>query len=139
MTGKGFMSQDRESGAKASRFGHQQGAVIISHLGGTNRKAGSNECDLNGERVSIHSAHYRRGRKQSVGVTRLSLSAIKSVVGAFEEEDGSYRILQLPASLFDKFSRPTASRGPSAGRVVIVARSVFEEHGKFLTVLGGSS
>ncbi len=129
------MPQDRESGAKASRFGHRNGTAMIAQLRGTNRKAGSNEFDLQGERVSVHSAHYRRGRVQSVGVTRLCLKTVKSVLGAFQDKNGSFQILKLPVDHFKKFSRPTASRGPSSGRVVIVKRSVFEEHGKLVTVI----
>jgi hypothetical protein len=129
------MPQDRDSGAKASQFGHQNATKIIAQLGGTNRKRGSNEFDLNGQRVSVHSAHYRNGRIQSVGVTLNCLRTIKAVLGAFQEKDGSYRLLKLPAELFKKFSRPTASRGPSADRVVLVKRKIFEDRGKFVTVL----
>lgn len=129
------MHQDKESGARASHFGHQNGTALIAHLGGKNRKPGSNEFDFNGERVSIHSAHYRNGRSQSVGVTRLCLKTIRSVLGAFQDEDGSYRVLKLSANQFESSSRPTASRGPSSGRVLIVKRAVFEEHGKFLRII----
>jgi hypothetical protein len=127
------MPQTRETGARASRFGHQNGTMIIAQLGGTNRKPGSNEFDLKGQRVSVHSAHYRRA--QSVGVTRKSLKAIKSVLGAFQEKNGSYRILKLPADRFEKSSRPTASRGRSSGRVLIVKRLTFEEEGTLVKVL----
>lgn len=128
------MSQDQESGARASHFGHENGAALISHLGGTNRKPGSNEFDFHGERVTIHSAHYRSGRSQSIGVTRLCLRTIDSVLGAFQDEDGSYRILKLRANQFERFSRPTASRGPSAGRVVLVQRKIFEDHGELVRI-----
>lgn len=129
------MAQDRDSGAKANDFGHQNATTIISHLGGTNRKPGSNEFDLSGERVSVHSAHYRNGRVQSVGVTLNCLRTIKAVLGAFQDKDGSYRLLKLPAEQFKRFSRRTASKGPSADRVVLVKRKIFEDHGKFVTVL----
>ena len=127
------MPQDRASGAKASRFGHQNGTTLIAKLGGKNRKRGSNEFDLKDERVSIHSARHRRS--QSVGVTRLCLKTIKAVLGAFQDADGSYRILKLTAKQFKDSSRPTASRGPSSGRVLIVKRSVFEDKGKRVAVI----
>jgi hypothetical protein len=129
------LPQDRNSGAKASQFGHQNATKIIAQLGGKNRKPGSNEFDLNGERVSVHSAHYRNGRVQSVGVTLNCLRTVKAVFGAFQDKDGSYKLVSLPAALFKKFSRPTASKGPSADRVVLVKRKIFEDHGKFVTVL----
>jgi len=109
--------------------------MIIAALGGVNRKPGSNEFDLRGKRVSVHSAHYRNGRIQSVGVTLSCLKEIKSVLGAFQNKDGSYPLFELPVKQFERYSRPTASRGSSAGRVVIVKRKIFEEHGKLLRVL----
>lgn len=129
------MPQNRETGARASKFGHQNGTLVIGQLGGTNRKPGSNECDLQGERVSVHSAHYRQGRPQSVGVTLACLKAVRSVVGAFEDEDGSFRVLKLTARDFRRFSRPTASLGPSFGRVVLVKRSVFEDYGNAIPLV----
>ena len=129
------MAQDRESGARANEFGHENATTIISQLGGTNGKPGSNEFELNGERVSVHSAHYRSGRVQSVGVTLNCLRTIKAVLGAFQDKDGRYQLLKLPAEQFKEFSRPTASRGPSAERVVLVKRKMFEDHGKVVMVL----
>ena len=129
------MAQDQESGARANDFGHQNGIALIAHLGGKNRKPGSNEFDLNGERVSIHSSHYRNGRPQSVGVTRLCLKRIDSVLGAFQDGDGSYRVLKLSANQFESSSRPTASRGSSSGKVLIVKRSIFEKKGKSVVVV----
>jgi hypothetical protein len=129
------VAQNRETGARASKFGHQNATLLIAELGGVNRKPGSNEFDLRGERVSIHSAHYRNGKVQSVGVTLLCLKTIRAVLGAFESEDRSFKIWKLPANDFAKFSRPTASKGASAGRVVLVKRNVFETHGKLLATI----
>jgi hypothetical protein len=72
---------------------------------------------------------------QSVGVTKLCLRKIDSVLGAFQDKDGSYCILKLAANQFQKSSRPTASRGPSSGRVVIVKRAIFEKEGKRLATV----
>lgn len=129
------MPQNRETGARASRFGHSNGTVIIKQLGGTNRKAGSNEFDLGDERVSLHSSRYRHGKPQSVGVTLKCLKHVKSVLGAFQEKNGSYLILKLTAKEFTDASRPTASRGASSGRVVVVKRSIFEDKGKRIAVI----
>jgi|GEM_PF-1494533 len=129
------MPQDRESGARASEFGLQNATTLIEKLGGTNRKPGSNEFDLKGERVTIHSSQCRGGRPQSVGVTLLCLEKVKSVLGAFQDKNGSYQILSLPAAEFKKHSRPTASLGPSKDRVAIVKRSIFVEKGKRVAVI----
>jgi hypothetical protein len=127
------MPQSRETGARASHYGHQNGTAIIAYLRGANRKPGSNEFDLNGERVSVHSRHY--SRLQSIGVTRLCLKRISSVLAAFQEEDGSYRVLKLPVEQFVAYSKTTASRGPSSGRVLIVSKSTFENKGKQIALV----
>jgi hypothetical protein len=129
------MPQDRDSGARASEYGLENATALIEHLGGKNRKRGSNEFDLEGERVTIHSSQYRGGRLQSVGVTLVCLDTVKSVLGAFQEENGSYHVLSLPSEEFRKASRLTASHGPAKDRVVIVNRSVFEQKGKQLAVI----
>ncbi len=126
------MPQDRESGAKANKFGREYGGKIIDALGAKKVKAGSNECVLNGKLVSLHCAHRNT---DSVGVTRLCLKRLDAVLGAFEQEDGSFRVLQLPASQYTKNSKPTLSRGPSAGRVVLVKRAVFEKEGTLVKVV----
>ncbi len=126
------MPQDRESGAEANWFGRQYGAKIIATLGATKVKPGSNECLLGGKRVSVHCA---RKNTDSVGVTRLCLKKLDTVLGAFEQEDGSFQVWELPADQYVKHSRPTRSRGPSAGRVVLVRRTVFEQHGRLVRLL----
>jgi hypothetical protein len=126
------MPQDRESGAEADRFGREYGAKIIGALGAKKVKPGSNECLLGGRRVSIHCAHKHTN---SVGMTLLCLKRLDAVLGAFEQQDGSFRILELSADLYTKHSRPTRSRGPSAGRVVLVRRTVFEQHGKLVRLI----
>jgi hypothetical protein len=75
------MSQDRESGARASDYGLANAALLIKHLGGSGRKRNSNEFDFKGERVTIHSSKYRGGRPQSVGVTLICLDSVKSSFG----------------------------------------------------------
>ena len=97
---------------------------IMAELGATRVKDGSNECLLGDLRVSLHCA---RKDTNGVEVTRLCLERIDAVLGAFEEEDGSFRVLQLPKEQYAKHSRPTRSRGPSAGRVVLVPFLKIEE------------
>jgi hypothetical protein len=126
------MTQDRESGAEANRFGREYGGKIIAKLGAKKFKSGSNECELDGKRVSVHCA---RKRTKSVGVTLLCLKQLDAVLGAFEQEDGSFRVLRLSALLFTNHSRPTRSKGPSAGRVVLVTRAVFEKYGELVQII----
>jgi len=60
------MSQDRESGAEASRYGHDCGKRIIKAVGARGRKGGINESLLDGELPTVHCA---RKDADSVGVT----------------------------------------------------------------------
>ena len=126
------MPQDREGGTEANRFGREYGEKIIAALGAKKVKAGSNECILDGKRVSLHCAHKNT---KSVGVTKLCLRRLEAVLAALEQEDGSFRVLQLPADQYAKHSRPTSSRGPSAGRVVLVRTAIFQDHGKLVKVI----
>jgi hypothetical protein len=62
---------------------------------------------------------------------------LDAVLGAFEDTDGSYRVLRLPsqrrASIMD--AEPAASHGPSAGKEDIVNRAVFEQEGTLVAVV----
>jgi hypothetical protein len=127
------MPQDRDSGAAASRYGHEWGERVAAALGAQKLRRGSNECMYKGERVVIKCAHQRR--VQSVGVTYLMLERLAAVLGAFEQPDGSYRVIRLAASRFASAMRPTRSRGASAGRVGVVKRAVFEQHGSTVAIL----
>ena len=72
------MPQDKESGAKASQYGHECGKKIIDVIGAKSTKAGSNECSLGDELLSVHCARKDTDR---VGVTYKALDKI-SVAGA---------------------------------------------------------
>jgi len=123
------MGQDRNSGAEANKFGREYGAEIIRRLGGEIVKKGANECIIGEDLLTLHCA---RKNTKSVGVTRLCLERVKGVLGAFEQEDGSFAVLKLSPTQFRENARPTASRGPSAGRVLIARRSTFERLGQVI-------
>lgn len=125
------MPQDKHTGAEADQFGRENGAKLIKLLGAKRVKPGSNECVLGDKRVSIHSA---RKNTDSVGVTKRCLEQIHAVLGAFEQEDGSFVVIELPADEFAKHAIPTRSVS-AAGKVVLVKRSVFENSGKRVRVV----
>ena len=127
------MAQDRESGAAGNQYGHEFGEKLAKLLGAHKLSNGSNECLLDGERIVIKCRH--NGRVQKVGVTHLMLERLVAVVGAFEEPDGSYTIIRLPAERFRAAMTPTRSKGPSAGRVSEVRRAVFNRHGTVVCTL----
>jgi len=60
---------------------------------------------------------------------------IKAVLGAFEQDDGSYRVMELPIERCATGMRPTRSRGASRDRVGIVDRKLFEDEGRLVGVV----
>ncbi len=120
------MPQNQQTGAAGSGYGHECGKKIIAALGGKKLNSRSNVFLLDGKRYTVHCA---RKRTTSVGVTYLVLKNLDAVLGAFQQEDGSYRLLKLSAKQYRDNMYPTRSKGPSAGRVGMVRRAVFEDIG----------
>jgi hypothetical protein len=95
----------------------------------------SNEADWNGQRVVIHCAHHET---TSVGVLYHMTTRLDAVLGAFQNESGSYQVMRLPIERCIPMmkAKPTQSRGPSAGRVGKIPRQLFETEGELVkTVL----
>ena len=126
------MTQDRQSGLEASRYGRKCARLIAKAIGAEMVGTKSNECIWNGQRVVIKTAH---NRTTSVGVLYHMVGRIKAVVGAFEENDGSYRVMHLPTERCAAMMRPTRSQGPSAGRVGMIDRKVFEAEGRLVGIV----
>ena len=123
------MGQDRDTGAAANDFGRATAPQIAKQIGATMLGSASNEATLDGKRVVIKCA---RRRTTSVGVTYLMLSKLDRVIGAFEQDDGSFALHALPASRFKAEMRESKSQGASAGKVGLVSRKVFESTGESL-------
>jgi len=126
------MAQDRQSGLEASRYGHRCARLIAKAIGAEMVGNKSNECMWNGQPVLIKTAHRQT---TSVGVLYHMMDRIKAVLGAFEENDGSYRVMQLPIERCHAVMRPTGSKGASRDRVGIVDRKVFEDEGRLVGVV----
>jgi hypothetical protein len=96
--------------------------------------AKSNECVWNGERALIKSAHLNTN---SVGVLYHMVPRINAVLGAFQDENESYRVIRLPIGRCSAImkARPTRSRGASAGRVGLIPRKTFEDQGQLIGVV----
>jgi hypothetical protein len=120
------MPQDRESGAKASQYGRDYGKKIMDAIGAKAVKPGSNECLLGNELLSVHCARIKTDR---VGVTYKALERVSAVLGAFEQEDGSYIVWRMPKNRYTELMTGTKSLGPSKGRVGMVKRIDFERYG----------
>ena len=124
------MPQDRESGARAVKYGLQTAKIIADKLGA--EKIGnirSNEYKINNNIVVIKCA---RATTDSIGVAYHMLDRIAAIWGSFENEKGTYDIYEMKPDTYRMHMRPTKSRGPSAGRVGIVRKSDFVAKGKFI-------
>ncbi len=121
------MPQDQDRGALASAWGHESACKIAPLVGASIPEGMSNECVLNGARIVLKCARLKTG---SVGVTYKMLERLDEVVGAFEAEDGSFELWGLKPEVFRQHMRETGSKGPSARKVGIVAKSVFEKYGR---------
>lgn len=123
------MSQNRQSGAAANEYGREYGSRIAAALGATKKRAGSNECDLNGETVSIKCAKLDTNR---VGVYTSVLKRIDAVLGAFETvPNGPYDVYRLSKSKFmANMAVKQAGKPNEQGQVT---RLVFERDGVKVT------
>lgn len=121
------MTQDSESGARASRWGRETARKIAAAIGASAPTGNSNECLLDGSRVVIKCA---APKTDSVGVTYLMLGRISEIIGAFQIDGATFDVWALPAAVARAAMRPTASRGASAGKVGIVSRETFFEKGR---------
>jgi hypothetical protein len=126
------MPQDRKSGARASQYGRDCGKRIIEAIGGKSVKAGSNEFSLGEETLSVHCARRNTDR---VGVTYKALDGVSAVLGAFEQEDGSYVVWRMPKEKYQQLMTNTRSLGPSQNRVGMVKRVDFERYGTRFAII----
>jgi hypothetical protein len=123
------MPQDQASGAAGNEFGRANAKRLAEALGATLTRPGTNEARWQGRLVALKSASQHTS---SIGVTYLMLNRVDEVIAAFEQPDGTFDIFALSSAAFRSAMRPTRSKGPSAGRVGIVRRSVFEESGRHI-------
>lgn len=117
------MPQNRESGAAAVDYGLKTARKVAEALGAD--KIGnprSNEFSWNGRRIVIKCA---RARTQKVGVPYHMLKRLDAIIGAFQQEDGSYLLYEMPPRMYQENMTSTYSKGRSAGRVGMVKKSIF--------------
>jgi hypothetical protein len=118
--------QDRETGAKASKWGHRMAELIAREISALGMRKTSNECKLGEERIVIKCANIRT---QSVGVTYRMLERLDRIVAAFRLDDGSFELWALSPAEFRSAMRESRT---SAGKTGLVERAFFERHGKSL-------
>lgn len=126
------MTQDRDSGADADAFGRNNALVIAEAIGANLASPHtSNEAVYEGRKTVLKSA---KSKTTKVGVTYLMLERLDSVIGAFEQDDGRWLIIELDAAEYRQKEKVTMSQGKSSGKVGVVAKSVFLEKGRHLGV-----
>ena len=123
------MSQTSLTGAQASSWGLRCGRALAVLLGASNPHGNSNKCELNGQMVVMKCAHFRNDK---VGVSYHMLEQLDAVIGAFEDANGRYDVWSLSSDMYRNEMTGTRSTGPSAGKVGVVTKRVFQSHGSFL-------
>src|ERR1700735_2645993 len=123
------MPQDRDSGASANFWGRATARVVAEKIGAELVNEKRNEGIFQGSRISLHCASKKT---DSIGVTYKTLERIDHVIGAFQTEDGSFEVRRLQREEFRSNMQATRSKGPSAGKVGQVKRSIFLEFGQFV-------
>jgi hypothetical protein len=125
------MPQDRESGLRAARYGRGCARRIATVIGAKMLGTKSNECLWNNQRVVIKTCHRKT---PSIGVVYDMAERVDAVLGAFQDADGSYRVIRLPieSCMTIMEANPTRSHGPSSGRVGMIPRRVFEDEGELI-------
>ena len=126
------MSQDRESGARAAKWGLETAARIASMIGAVKVRKGSNECLLDGRRVVIKCAHKGNGY---VGILSTMLDRVDDVIAVFERDDGSFDLWKLSRDDYLRFMRLSKSRSHVPNRGQQVRRADFERYGRHLSTI----
>jgi len=120
------MTQDKESGGKAAKFGLRAAAAVGEKIGAKKVNPRANEFEFKGQRVTIRMAHLDTNQ---VGVLYSMLERVQAVIGAFEISTNEYELLSVPSATFKQSLRDSNTGN---GRVGLVRKSVFVEKGKLV-------
>lgn len=126
------MPQDRETGARANRYGRETAKKVAERIGANSVSKTSNEFELQGRRTTIRCA---RCSNSNPGASYKMLERVDAVFAALEQENGEYRLYEISPSVFKENMRDTRSKGPAAGRVGLLRRSAFVNEGRFVRSL----
>ena len=121
------MPQDKESGGRAARWGHDTAKKVAVAIGATGMGNTSNECSLGGKRAVIKCA---APDTDSVGVTYQMLGRLDTVVAAFQLDDGSFEVWSVTPKQFESAMRDSAGSG--RGKTGLVRRDYFKGDGRSL-------
>lgn len=116
------MPQDAHSGAQANAYGHETARRIALTLGAVSVSDNSNEFAYEGKLITIKCA---RRDTIDIGVTYKMLDRVDIVVGAFEVDDGAYKLIAMSPALYKLYMRDSKAEGT----VGLVRRKTFEQLG----------
>jgi hypothetical protein len=123
------MSQNKQSGADANKYGRETARLIMKELSTKPISKTSNECLLNGRQMVIKCS---RVDTKQVGVSYVMLERLDGIIGAFETDMGNYELYEISPDIFKGNMLETRSTGASAGKVGLVLQKIFEEKGRFM-------
>jgi hypothetical protein len=102
------MIHNQQIGTAGDRFGKTTAPKIAKAIGATMVRKGSNEATLNDRRIVIKCA---TPRTVSVSVSKKMLVRLDGILGAFQQPDGSFTLISLPASDYAAAMKPARSKG----------------------------
>ena len=126
------MPQDRESGARADKYGRETAKKIAERISATSISETSNEFLYKKRKITIRCAHYKNNY---IGVSYKMLERIDAIIAALEQGNEEYKLYEISPQSFKHHMRETKSKGASAGKVVLVRKNVFMNKGRLISTI----
>lgn len=126
------MPQDRESGARADKYGRETAKKIAERISAISISETSNEFLHKNRKITIRCAH---NKTNDIGVSYKMLERIDAVIAAFEQDNEEYKLYEISPQSFKQYMRETKSKGASAGKVGLVRKNVFMNEGNFISTI----
>jgi hypothetical protein len=116
------MPQNQETGARANAWGHEASRNIAKQIGAVSVSATSNEFRYKDKLVTIRCA---KKTTTIVGVTYSMMERIESIIGAFENSDGTFQLYEISPQIFKMNMRDSKNEN----KVGVVRKKVFQDFG----------
>ena len=126
------MSQDRESGVRADKYGRETAKRIAEIISATSISKTSNEFLHKNIKITIRCAH---NKTNDIGVSYKMLDRIDAVIAALEQDNEEYKLYEISPQSFKQNMRETKSKGASAGKVGLVRKIVFMNKAKWISTI----
>jgi hypothetical protein len=123
------MPQDEFTGEAGRTFGRETAPLIARAIGATMLGSESNEATYRGRHIVIKCARRNTGK---VGVTYRMLERVDTVVGAFQQTDGSFEVILLPATILVEKMKSNRRKVAPAGEQYFISHGVFKTKGTYI-------